>query len=75
MMSSTSDPHTRPHIYVDMRTSNDYVAIPASRRVVSAWPIIIIDYDATGLPIGVRVDDVMDKPDPMPEISEIERVA
>lgn len=66
------DPHPREEMYVSFQEPGEERKV-ASTRVVSEWPLITVDCDELGEPIGVCVREPKMKPDPLSEISNITR--
>lgn len=71
------DPHQRELIYIDFRDTSDPESVklkPTSVRVVSEHPLIMVDVDENGEPLGVTVRGPLDPPDPANDISNITRI-
>lgn len=74
IQTNYADPHPRERIYLDFRDSTQPARAVASTRVVSEHPLITVDVDEMGEPIGVLVQISPRAPEEPNSISNITRV-
>lgn len=70
------DPRNRDVIYLEFAPRSDGPSqrVLTSTRVANEYPLITIDYDQFGEPMGVLVHTPIQPPEPNPPITQIKQI-